>query len=266
VRDQPKYSQTQEPAFVTALERRRMLDQGFFTRHLRHGMRLLDCGCGPGPVTFELAGLISPGEVVGLDIDANLVERARQLAQEKQVANVTFEVGDVIRLPYPDASFDAVYAQLVLFHLRDAVAALKEMRRVLRPGGIVGTVDSERALHFFEPQTPASRRRAEIEQRAREFTGDQAHFARQQRRLLLEAGFSRAEQAANIGSAGTPAAIAELLPFFVGRFRGAARTALQQGWIDAADVELLLEDLQQWAKRPDAFATVGGSTAVGFVD
>ena len=102
--------------------------------HLRPGMRLLDCGCGPGSITVGLAEAVAPGEVIGLDLQPSQIERARLLAAERAISNVRFEVGDVSRLPFPDASFDAAFAHTLLLHLRDRVGALREIRRVLEAG------------------------------------------------------------------------------------------------------------------------------------
>src|SRR3982751_2453408 len=101
---------------------------GFFLQHLRPGMRLLDCGCGPGSITLGLAEAVAPGEVVGLDIAPVQIERARALAAEERVSNARFEVGEVYALPFPDASFDAVHANALLCHLGDPVRALREFR------------------------------------------------------------------------------------------------------------------------------------------
>jgi 2-polyprenyl-3-methyl-5-hydroxy-6-metoxy-1,4-benzoquinol methylase len=62
----------------------------FFLPHLRPGLRLLDCGCGPGSITFGLAEAVAPGEVVGFDVQPAQVERARALAAERGVPNVRF--------------------------------------------------------------------------------------------------------------------------------------------------------------------------------
>ena len=74
---------------------------GFFLPHLRSGMSLLDCGCGMGSITLDLAEIVAPGQVVGIDVDAGQLEGARSLAHRRGVANVHFEVASVYDLPFP---------------------------------------------------------------------------------------------------------------------------------------------------------------------
>lgn len=74
----------------------------FFLPHLRRGMRLLHCGCGPGAISVDLAETIAPGELVGIDNDPHQVELAQAHAAERGVANARFEVADVYELPFPD--------------------------------------------------------------------------------------------------------------------------------------------------------------------
>ena len=67
--------------------------------------------------------------------------QARTLARERGIANVAFQAGSIYRLPYADASFDAAFACAVLQHMAAPIAALKEVRRVLKRGGVIGIVD-----------------------------------------------------------------------------------------------------------------------------
>lgn len=110
--------------------------------HLRPGMTLLDCGCGPGSITIDLAGAISPGAVVGVDLDQGQLDAATRAAHEAGLANVTFQVANATALPFDDATFDVVHAHTLLMHVSDAQAVLAEMYRVLRPGGIVAVADT----------------------------------------------------------------------------------------------------------------------------
>ena len=117
---------------------------------LRPGLDLLDVGCGPGTITVDLARRVAPGRVVGLDVSAEPLAEARDLADRADVP-VTFEVGDVYRLAAADASFDVVHAHQVLQHLTDPVAALREMARVCRPGGVLAVRDVDYAAVAWFP-------------------------------------------------------------------------------------------------------------------
>ena len=99
---------------------------------LNPGMSLLDCGCGPGSTTIELAQRLAPGQVTGIDIGAESVKQAQALARDLDVSNVSFQVANVYELPFPDNSFDAVFTHVVLAHLNEPLRALREMQRVLK--------------------------------------------------------------------------------------------------------------------------------------
>jgi len=122
--------------------------------HLRAGMDVLDVGCGPGTITLDLAALVGPGRVVGLEpVDAPL-EAARRAATTRDDRTTTFRLGDVQQLPFDDDSFDVVHAHQVLQHLGDPVGALREMLRVCRPGGIVAARDADYAAMAWYPAYP----------------------------------------------------------------------------------------------------------------
>jgi 2-polyprenyl-3-methyl-5-hydroxy-6-metoxy-1,4-benzoquinol methylase len=104
--------------------------------HLRPGRELLDVGCGPGSLTVDLAREVAPGRVVGLDSSENVVAEARAAAEAANIG-IELRAGDVYDLDLPDDSFDIVHAHQLLQHLSDPVAALVEMSRVCRPGGVV---------------------------------------------------------------------------------------------------------------------------------
>jgi len=95
---------------------------------------VLDLGCGFGGRTVYYAER-GPREVTGLDISERVVERCRNFAQGRGVDNARFLVGFAEELPFPDESFDHVLGQDVIEHVHDPVLALREIRRVLRPGG-----------------------------------------------------------------------------------------------------------------------------------
>ena len=128
---------------------------------LRPGLDLLAVGCGPGTLTADLAALVAPGRALGLDASADPLDEARATAESAGV-QVTFEVGDVYALDLPDASFDVVHAHQVLQHLTDPVAALREMARVCRPGGLIAVRDVDYATFTWFPANPGLDRWLEV--------------------------------------------------------------------------------------------------------
>src|SRR5690606_5829226 len=113
-------------------------------------MTLLDVGCGPGTVTIDLASRVA--RAVGVDRAPAVLAAAREAG--KSVDNVEFVEGDAYALPFEDASFDVVYAHQVLQHLTDPIAALREMRRVARPGGYVAVRDADYSAMTWYPRVP----------------------------------------------------------------------------------------------------------------
>jgi ubiquinone/menaquinone biosynthesis C-methylase UbiE len=103
---------------------------------LRPGDRVLDVACGTGLVSFRMAVAVGEiGAVVGTDISGEMVEAARRSATERGAGNVSFERAEAEELLFADGTFDAAACALGLMYVPDPVRALREMRRVLGPGG-----------------------------------------------------------------------------------------------------------------------------------
>ena len=122
--------------------------------HLKSGDRVLDLGCGPGTITADLATLVSPGRVTALEITDAALDLARTEIARRELTSVDFVVGDVHGLDFADDTFDVVHAHQVLQHVADPVAALREMRRVTRAGGLIAVRDSDYAAFTWFPELP----------------------------------------------------------------------------------------------------------------
>jgi SAM-dependent methyltransferase len=101
---------------------------------------VLDVACGPGLVVCAFARVVR--HATGIDITPAMLERARAHAAEQGLANVTWRQGDVLPLPWPDASFTLVCSRFAFHHFLDPLAVLREMVRVCAPGGTVLVVDA----------------------------------------------------------------------------------------------------------------------------
>jgi ubiquinone/menaquinone biosynthesis C-methylase UbiE len=105
------------------------------------GERLLEIGPGTGYYTLEMAGWVLPGGTIEIfDLQQEMLDHTMDRARERGIDNVVSTQGDATGLPYEDAGMDAVVLTAVLGEIPDGDAALREIRRVLRPGGrlIVG--------------------------------------------------------------------------------------------------------------------------------
>ena len=256
---------------TAAVERytRRTADQdaSFFIPHLNHGMSLLDCGCGPGTITVGLAAVVSPGQVVGIDIEDSQIERAQAHAAQQGITNVRFEVGNIYKLPFPDDSFDAVLAHAVLNYLSEPLRALQEMYRVLRPGGIAGVRASDIGGDIFEPNDdPIIGRSREFAARLIQQNGGNPHTGRRLRGLLGAAGFQRVQAWASYDCFGTP----ELVRYWgerqVGSFTQPPISAqlIELGWANQAELEDIAAYWRSWGERSDAFGARCYGHAIGW--
>ena len=126
----------------------------FFLPHLNSlgpSARVIDCGCGPGSITIGIARQVPSGQVVGVDIGSTHIEHAIAHASQEGVLNVTFKIGSIYDLPYFDSCFDAAFTNGVIGHLDDPVSAIKEMRRVIREGGVVAVRTADVGTFVWSP-------------------------------------------------------------------------------------------------------------------
>lgn len=139
---QPAVAAIDEPEVVEAYARISHLPQfrlfrHFFTRRSVSGYqhaRVLDVGCGAGQLSLLLAQQPEVEEVTGIDLSSDMVSQARTAAEIHE-RNARFLQADAAEMPFPDASFDVVVSTISMHHWEDAPAVMREIRRVLAPGG-----------------------------------------------------------------------------------------------------------------------------------
>ena len=108
---------------------------------IRPGMQVLDVAGGTGDPAIAEAKVVGPqGHVTATDLVPEMLVAAEAEARKTGVSNITFRQADAESLPFPDESFDAVTCRLGVMFFTDPVAALREMRRVLKPGGLTALV------------------------------------------------------------------------------------------------------------------------------
>ncbi|HSI85503.1 MAG: methyltransferase domain-containing protein [Candidatus Methylacidiphilales bacterium] len=255
-----KYTPGYTTNAVSFMRRRTVQSHGAFViPHLKRGMRILDCGCGPGTITRGIAelvatdgpvvartesvqgtplpgdGLVQIGQVIGIDRGAEQLAEAGRLAREEGLP-ATFETGDVYRLAFPRDIFDGVFSHALFEHLARPVDALREIHRVLKPGGFVALRSPDWGgfmLHpWEEPLQQAIAAYIALQTR----NGGDVHAGRKLTGWMRAAGFAKAVPSASYEIYSDTHLIAEFL----------AQRLSEEG--DAVSAEAI----RQWAQHPDA--------------
>jgi 2-polyprenyl-3-methyl-5-hydroxy-6-metoxy-1,4-benzoquinol methylase len=154
--------------------------------------RILDIGCGPGTISADLAARVLDGHVTAVDYAAAIVEQAAKEAASRGLANMSFAVADVHGLEYDDDTFDVVHAHQVLQHVGDPVQALREMRRVAKPGGVVAARDSDYAAFTWFPESQGLDDWLDLYERVARAGGGEPDAGRRLKSWALRAGFPEA--------------------------------------------------------------------------
>lgn len=225
---------------------------GFFTQHLKPGMTVLDCGCGPGTITIGFAETVAPSEVVGTEIEEAHVTLARENAARQNTSNVRFQTADLYQLPFADESFDAVFISAVLANLKEPIRGVGEAYRVLKRGGVIGVKDFDHGGDLIHPKGAALEKYNELYVRLRRSNGHDPESGRKIGALLSEAGFVDVEMSA-------------LYESFIGdRAKGFAEVSIgllheawgkefeSRGWTKPADIQAMIDDWTTFANTPGA--------------
>jgi SAM-dependent methyltransferase len=225
---------------------------------LRPGLDVLDVGCGPGTITADLAALVAPGRVTGVDAAEDVLDKARATAAERGVRNVEFAVADVHALDFPDDSFDVVHAHQVLQHVGDPVRALREMRRVCRPGGVVAARDSDYGAFTWYPALPGLETWQELYRRVARANGGEPDAGRRLFAWARRAGFTDVTTTAGAWCFATPEERAWWSGLWADRTTESvyAELAVDGGHTTPGALAGIAEAWRAWGRREDAWFMV----------
>jgi SAM-dependent methyltransferase len=230
----------------------------YLESELRPGLDVLDIGCGPGTITVDVAGRVRPGRVVGVDVSADVLEQARANAERAGAANLEFAVGDVLRLGADDDTYDVVHAHQVLLHLRDPVGALREMLRVVRPGGVVAARDTDYAGAMWWPDDPRLDRWLEVYRAVARANGAEPDAGRRLLSWALAAGADHVTPSASIWCHSTPRDRAWWGGMWADRILHSriAEQALDGGHATRDELGGISAAWREWAERPDGWFAI----------
>ncbi|MFJ1737028.1 class I SAM-dependent methyltransferase [Streptomyces sp. NPDC088254] len=225
---------------------------------LTPGMRILDVGCGPGTITADLAALVPDGHVTAVDHAPGILDRARATAAERGLTNVDFAVADVHALDHPDDTFCVVHAHQVLQHVGDPVGALREMRRVTRPGGLVAVRDSDYAAMTWYPASAGLEDWLDLYRRVARANGGEPDAGRRLKSWALAAGFTDVTATSSTWTFSSEQERAWWSGLWADRTVASAYAGRAVGGGHATEAELraVAEAWREWGQREDGWFSV----------
>jgi SAM-dependent methyltransferase len=228
---------------------------GYLLPRLGPGDRILDVGCGPGTITIGLAARVPGGGVTGIDAAGDVLAAARQEAAALGQRNIRFEAGDVYHLDYGAAAFDVVHAHQLLQHLADPPAALREMGRICRPGGLVAARDADYGGMLWYPQDPELQEWRTLYRHVARASGGEPDAGRHLLAWAHAAGFTGVEATASAWCYASPQDRAWWGESWAERVTSSsfADRALEHGLATRADLERLSQAWLRFAAHADGW-------------
>ena len=231
---------------------------GYLLDHLRPGLSLLDVGCGPGSLTFDLAARVAPGRTLGVDAAAAAIEAARTDAASRGVDNIEFRRADVLDLPAEDERFDVVHAHQVLQHLADPVGALRAMGTLCTPDGLVAVRDADYAAMTWYPASSGLDDWLALYRDVARANGAQPDAGRRLSRWAREAGLASAIVTASVWCFATAEDRTWWAEQWAERVTATAlaEQALAHGLASPSDLLAMATAWTEWAASPDGWFVV----------
>ena len=227
--------------------------------HLKAGLRVLDFGCGPGTISMGLAKAVHPGELQGIDMEASQIEMARAAAAAGGHDNASFRTGDVTALPFEDDSFDVAHCHAVLMHVPETQAVLAEVKRVLKPGGIVSCREMIGDSTFFAPDQDDLPSAMATFLKLLEANRGHPQMGKELKGAILEAGFTDIEAGASFESYGAIEDVHFFHGFAAGWFFSpeVVEVVTKHGLASPEQIDSWRRALDGWRDNPGAFAAIG---------
>lgn len=260
-----RYTMGYNEDFRQLLDRRSADTHAFyFLPHLEPGMSVLDFGCGPGTISVGLAERIAPGTLHGIDMEESQIELARAAASDGGHDNMVFHVGNVYELPFDDDTFDAAHCHAVLMHVPDTQRALAEVKRVLKPEGILASREAIIASSFLAPQPAEITNAWGVFCGLMQANGGHPDFGKELKLSLIEAGFERIETSASFDAFSSSGDVAFLHGFISEWFFSPAVIAALTGYglATTEEIEQWRQLLDEWRDKPGASGAIAFGEAI----
>jgi ubiquinone/menaquinone biosynthesis C-methylase UbiE len=238
----------------------------FLLPHLASNFRLLDVGCGGGSLSLGLTEFVD--QVVGVDLDEGEFQEAQQYALQQGIENIIFQAGSVYALDFADDQFETCFCHSMLEAIDRPLDALLEIKRTLKPGGVLGVASVEYdGLILAGPNEALLRRFYAIRERLWQLDiSADPYLGRALRGLLLRAGFEGVVASSKYFCYGTEAAVKS---FGRGRAEDCrdewyANAAQKYGLATSSDLDDMEQAWLEWSEADDAYVAFAWCRAIGW--
>ena len=260
------YTMGYSEEFRQLLNRRSMeTHAGYLLPYLKPGLRVLDFGCGPGTITVVWPGRWTPERFMVLIWKSRRSNWPEPPPPRGGHDNAVFHVGDVTSLPFEDNFFDVAHCHAVLMHVPNTEATLSEVKRVLKPGGIIASREVVVASSFAEPSTDTLRSGWTVFGNLITANGGHPQMGRELKNWFVEAGFTDVRAGASFDVFSAPEDVVFLHGFIMDWFfmPRVIEAATAYGLATHEQFEEWRAALEEWKGHAGAVGAIAFGEAIG---
>jgi SAM-dependent methyltransferase len=219
------------------------------------GSRVLEAACGVGAQTVILAQNSPGAEFVSVDISPESLAKAKERISRERVTNVSFRRADIYGLPFGSETFDHAFVCYLLEHLPNPLQALKNLKRILRPGGTITVIEGDHGSALFYPDSPDAHSVIDCLVELQRQMGGNALIGRELWHLMTDAGFREVivspRQVYADGS--RPEYVEGVKNIFIAMVEGVREPAIRKGLVDKETWDKGIMDLYRTTEQDGMF-------------
>jgi len=257
------------PSLIKIFSKRSVDKQAhFLLPFLNKEYALLDCGCGPGTITLGFASTLSLGRVVGVDINGSQIVQARELAVKRKLHNVEFFQGDIAHLEFKENSFDVVFTSGVLWSVSDIYVVLKELKRVVKPGGIIACREPFGDAFIYHPRVELITKALDLLFRSQSEFGCDNNMGEKLPGYFLQEHLYDIQATFSWDVFSLRQEVEEWVQVFVESWKYApwANKVREKGWASEEEIEKYLESFYSWKEQLGAQLSMPWYEVIGYVE
>lgn len=253
---------------VNTFKKRSAFEKGrFLIPHLKETDYLLDCGCGPGSITLDFASILKKGKVVGVDFEPSQIECAKQLMKEKKVSSAEFQIADILNLPYKNNSFDVAFTNGVLWTIGETLQVLEELKRVVKPGGIIACREPSFDGAQYYPESKIFEKAFHLQNRSLDALGNNRNVGKELSAYFSKVGLKDVQLSVSCDLYSSDEKRRLFADYWINAWNIApwAKHIREKSWASLNEIKEFQQEFLAWGKKEGAFISAPWFEALGTV-